>query len=334
VAPRRALGAPAALARRRRRRRSHSQTSRLSASPPTRRATPPLRPPRTEKDVKHAHREIMNHLQLLHPHVVQLREVFAAPPYFAIALEYVPGGDMFAYVVSRRGLAEAEARWFFQQLVLGMDYCHRRGVCSRDIKLENTLLVLQPDKKPLLKMCDFGYAKSDVLDSLATSKVGTPGYTAPEVITSPPGGAYDGKLADIWSAAVMLYTMLFARYPFERPEDKALSPAQRTNKVLQRIIRVDYAFPDAPAVSEAAKDLMRRILVAAPGERLSLQGVQAHPWFLTDLPPKSLEYNDWALAVPLEGAQSAAEVDAAIAAAAAARRAATAARRAAGAGRG
>ena len=30
---------------------------------------------------------------------------------------------------------------------------------SRDIKLENTLLVLQPDKKPLLKLCDFGYSK-------------------------------------------------------------------------------------------------------------------------------------------------------------------------------
>ena len=48
---------------------------------------------------------------------------------------------------------------------------------SRDIKLENTLLVLQPDK--LLKLCDFGYSKHDTLDSVAKSKVGTPGYTAP-----------------------------------------------------------------------------------------------------------------------------------------------------------
>jgi serine/threonine-protein kinase SRK2 len=115
----------------------------------------------------------MNHQQLLHPHVVQLREVFAAPPFLAIVMEYVPGGDMFSHVVRARGLPEPEARWFFQQLVLGMDYCHRKGVCNRDIKLENTLLLTQPDKRPLLKMCDFGYAKSDQLDSLATSKVGT-----------------------------------------------------------------------------------------------------------------------------------------------------------------
>lgn len=35
------------------------------------------------------------------------------------------------YVVSRRGLPESEARWFFQQLMLGMDYCHRKGACGR-----------------------------------------------------------------------------------------------------------------------------------------------------------------------------------------------------------
>jgi serine/threonine protein kinase len=78
-------------------------------------------------DAKHSHREILNHQQLLHPHVVQLRDVLCVPPYLALVMEYVPGGDMFQYVVSRRGLPEAEARWFFQQLVLGMDYCHRKG---------------------------------------------------------------------------------------------------------------------------------------------------------------------------------------------------------------
>lgn len=69
----------------------------------------------------------MNHQSLLHPHVVQLKEVMCVPPYLAIVMEYVPGGDMFQYVVSRRGLPESEARWFFQQLILGMDYCHRKG---------------------------------------------------------------------------------------------------------------------------------------------------------------------------------------------------------------
>jgi hypothetical protein len=37
----------------------------------------------------------MNHQRLLHPHVVQLKEVFAAKPYLALVMEFVPNGDMF-----------------------------------------------------------------------------------------------------------------------------------------------------------------------------------------------------------------------------------------------
>ena len=57
---------------------------------------------------------------------------------------------------------------------LPADYCHKMGVANRDIKLENTLLDGSP--KPLVKITDFGYCKSDQ-ESLPKSKVGTPGYT-------------------------------------------------------------------------------------------------------------------------------------------------------------
>lgn len=40
-------------------------------------------------------------------------------------MEYVSGGDMFEYVVRKGGLKESEARWFFQQLIIGVDYLHR-----------------------------------------------------------------------------------------------------------------------------------------------------------------------------------------------------------------
>ena len=86
-------------------------------------------------------------------------------------MEFAAGGDMFQYVKARGGLDEADARWFFQQLIIGLDYCHRMGVVNRDIKLENTLL--DGGARPLLKICDFGYSKNEK-DSLPKSKVGTP----------------------------------------------------------------------------------------------------------------------------------------------------------------
>lgn len=62
-----------------------------------------------------------------------------------------------------RRLSEGEARWFFQQIVVGLDYCHSRGVANRDLKLENLLLDSVNPAQPILKMCDFGYSKVRLL---------------------------------------------------------------------------------------------------------------------------------------------------------------------------
>ncbi|CAK0781057.1 hypothetical protein CVIRNUC_005271 [Coccomyxa viridis] len=232
---------------------------------------------RGHKITKYVAREIMNHSHLLHPHIVQFKEVFLTKEYLAIAMEFAAGGDMFQYVKHRGGLEEVEARWFFQQLIIGMDYCHKMGVVNRDIKLENTLL--DGSKRPLLKICDFGYSKNDK-DSVPKSKVGTPGYTAPEVIAN--SRTYDGKLADVWSSGVMLYVMLFCEYPFERAEDAG--DPHRFQKVLERILAVDYHFPSSIPVSEHCKDLLRHILVADPAKRFSIADIQRHPWYTKDLP--------------------------------------------------
>lgn len=98
---------------------------------------------------KYVEREIMNHRSLMHPHIVQFKEVspsgsatqllqaspginsglslqvFVTQQYLAIAMEYAAGGDMFEHVVRKGGLKESEARWFFQQLLVGVDYVHR-----------------------------------------------------------------------------------------------------------------------------------------------------------------------------------------------------------------
>lgn len=50
--------------------------------------------------------------RLLHPHIIQFREVFLTEKYLAIAMEYAPGGDMFQHVKRRGGLEEAEVPFF------------------------------------------------------------------------------------------------------------------------------------------------------------------------------------------------------------------------------
>ena len=189
-----------------------------------------------------------------------LFKVFLTSNHLVLAMEYAPGGDLFRYVSSKRSLGEDEARWFFQQLIVAVDYCHRMGVASRDIKLENTLLDTSPRR--LIKLADFGFSK-DEQQSAPTSRVGTPAYLAPEVIVSKPGTWYDGKKADIWSCGVLLYILVTGTYPFQRVRDSAMKGPQRLNAILNRILSVDYIFPERKQLSQECKDLISAILVAS-----------------------------------------------------------------------
>ncbi|DBB15936.1 TPA: Serine/threonine-protein kinase srk2a [Trebouxia sp. C0006] len=112
---------------------------------------------RGEKINKNVERELINHRSLLHPNIIRFKEVFLTPTHLGIAMEYAAGGELFDRIVKAGRFSEGEARFFFQQLISGVDNCHSEGVCHRDLKLENTLLDGRP--APRLKICDFGYSK-------------------------------------------------------------------------------------------------------------------------------------------------------------------------------
>ena len=110
---------------------------------------------------------------------------------------------------------------------------------------------------------------------------------------------------------VMLYTMIFCAYPFERPgdgepggrgggggeDDKRAKNNPGFQAVLERILRVEYGFPSRKPVSAELKDLISKILVADPKERATLAQVSAHPWFQRGLPAGAGSMNDACLAL-------------------------------------
>jgi len=204
-----------------------------------------------------------------HHHVVGVKDVFATNAKIFIVLEFVGGGELFDKIANEGKLPEEKARFYFKQLVEGLEHCHSNGVCHRDLKPENLLL----DTDGNLKISDFGFSTLNIGDpdgdgnaraELLHTTCGTPNYVAPEVLGK---DGYDGRKADVWSIGVILYVLLAGYLPFDENTMAAL---------FQKIKNADFEYPDW--FSGEARDLLSKILVADPSKRIVLSDVKNHAW--------------------------------------------------------
>lgn len=204
-----------------------------------------------------------------HTHVVGMKEVLASRTKIFIVLELIQGGELFDKIVNEGRFDESKARFYFRQLVEGVQYCHGLGICHRDLKPENLLL----DENGNLKISDFGLSALYVGDpdadgasrtELLHTTCGTPNYVAPEVLADQ---GYDGKKADVWSCGVILYVLLAGFLPFDESTIVAL---------FAKIQSADFTYPSW--FSSEVRSLLDTILVADPKARASLSDVRDHAW--------------------------------------------------------
>jgi serine/threonine-protein kinase SRK2 len=245
---------------------------------------------------EYAEREIMNHFKLKHPHIIKLEEIFVTDTHLVLVLEYADQGDLFSHVKSKGGLDENSARWFFQQLMVSVDFCHRMGVVNRDIKLENILLSSTKDGKKILKLSDFGFSKDTTCQSPPNTRLGTMMYIAPEVFQNVSEDAYDARQSDVWACGVVLYVMLTCRYPFlpagdseNEGQPKSLDGRQ-THILIERTMSND--FDPVEGVSDECNNLLCRILEPNPAKRATVSDIMASTWFRTNLAKGSDTFND------------------------------------------
>ncbi|KAI8337592.1 kinase-like domain-containing protein, partial [Chlamydoabsidia padenii] len=161
----------------------------------------------TERAVK---REIAVMKLIQHPHIVRLIDVIDVQDSsnLYLILEYVQGGELFEYLITKGRLSEKDARKHFQQIIFGMDFCHRHLICHRDLKPENLLL----DEGLNIKIADFGMASLQPSGTLLETSCGSPHYASPEIVTGVP---YNGTASDTWSCGVILYALLCGHLPFD-----------------------------------------------------------------------------------------------------------------------
>ncbi|KAL3525902.1 hypothetical protein ACH5RR_014274 [Cinchona calisaya] len=211
-------------------------------------------------------REIKILRLFMHPHIIRLYEVIETPTDIYVVMEYVKSGELFDYIVEKGRLQEDEARNFFQQIISGVEYCHRNMVVHRDLKPENLLL----DSKCNVKIADFGLSNVMRDGHFLKTSCGSPNYAAPEVIS---GKLYAGPEVDVWSCGVILYALLCGTLPFDD---------ENIPNLFKKIKGGIYTLPSH--LSAGARDLIPRMLIVDPMKRMTIPEIRTHPWFQAHLP--------------------------------------------------
>ena len=174
----------------------------------------------------------------------------------------------------RQRFEERDAAHFFQQILNGLNHCHRIGIHHGDIKPENLLL-----KKGVLKLTDFCSNMQNVGSSV---------YSSPDIHERDVAVSSSDRMlasattlrssfssfrllaaADIWSAGVTLFVMCAGYTPWKRPNSNDLNYSEFISSPRN-------FFPSH--FSENLKDILCSMLSANPIDRLTVQECLAHPW--------------------------------------------------------
>lgn len=257
-----------------------------------------------------------------HPSASQLSEEIETNKMFIAALKQIQREDD-ASTFDREDkpyrhvpcLTISRCRECFQDTICGLEYLHYQGIIHRDIKPANLLW----DRQHRVKISDFGVSylgrsprgagdddpepgvRGDDEVELART-VGTPAFYAPELCD--PDLFADGRdnrhqigtAMDVWALGVTLYCMIFARLPFDDPDNNEMAlfrkiakedvfiPRMRPRAV--RLRKTDGYEPkdrdedalEYEAIGDELHDLLKRLLHKKPAERITVPEIKRHPW--------------------------------------------------------
>ena len=197
--------------------------------------------------------------QLDHVNIMKLYEVIDTEKYLYLILEYIKGCSLLDLIKKEHDhrLKEKRAINIFNQIVQAIAYCHSKNICHRDIKLENILI----KKNDEVKIIDFGFAIKNDTNTYNKLLCGTPSYMSPEIVNKK---KYIAQYSEVWTLGVLLFVMLYGRFPFKGKNEKDL---------FMKIKEGDLCLPEDKFISTKVKKLLEKIIVVDPKKRPTAQDI-------------------------------------------------------------
>ncbi len=214
-------------------------------------------------------RELEVMYKIHHPNVVKLFGHFEDNNYCYFIMEYINKGNVYNLLTldKKRQLSTKFVASIMKDVISATYFLHYMNppIIHRDIKPENVLL----NEGIVAKLTDFGWSNYIQEDKERKTVCGTPIYLAPEIIKEQ---GHDERV-DIWCIGVLLFELITGTVPFKGNDIETLK---------SNILHLRIAWPKE--MNPDAKDLISKILKLDPSQRISLEDMLEHPFFLKYFP--------------------------------------------------
>lgn len=227
-----------------------------------------------------------------HPHVVKLLEILYDEPTGRLALVFeLMEQNLYEWIRGRKQhFPEAKVKAYMYQLAKALEHMHRNGIFHRDIKPENVLLA-----DDALKLADYGSCRGIYSKQPFTEYISTRWYRAPECLIT--DGYYSYKM-DIWGMGCVFFEVLalFPLFPGTNELDQinkihnimGTPSAEILAKFKHLTTHMEINFASKagdsfqrllPQASQQAKDLIAKMLIYDPDQRISAKDILRDPYF-------------------------------------------------------
>ena len=269
---------------------------------------------------KETYKNLQNEFLILskikHNNIIKLIDCKKTKNNIYFILDYCNGGNLSEYMryyEKKEGklLNESDIQKLLRQLILGLEYMHKKNIIHRDLKLENILLNFNDINKKFnleqkiqkvdyskvslndsftLKIADLGFSKNISKELYANTFLGTPITISPDVLL---GNANERKYntkADLWSLGVITYQLLIGYPPFNF-YDNVL-------QIFQKIKYGKYKIPTNIKISVEAISFINGLLQFYPEKRFNWEQIKRHPFINENVENfhyinlKNIDYND------------------------------------------
>ena len=214
----------------------------------------------TPKDMSNLRKEVNILSEIKHENIAKFYDFLEDSENYYIFMEYCHGESLLEIIDRTKRLHLEFVKIILQQLLKTLAFLHERNIAHRDLKPENIIV----DKSNHIKIIDFGLA-SDKAHSLSETYCGSLLYAAPECIRHVP---YLPHKADIWSAGIILYAMIFGTFPWRNKSIEGL---------VQEIILTDVRIPKT--IPHKVMYILDQMLQKDPNNRSTAAELLFSDWF-------------------------------------------------------